>query len=60
MPLGAMVLYAIEDGYYFADPTAVFPGSDPGAWDDAGRGADGDLRFSIGCFLLTDGDRVVM
>jgi glyoxylase-like metal-dependent hydrolase (beta-lactamase superfamily II) len=60
LPLGAMVLYAIEDGSYFADPTQVFPGSDSKAWDDSGRESDGKLRFSIGCFVLTDGDRVVM
>lgn len=52
-----MTLYAIEDGWFQADPSVMFPGSDPAAWiphTDEG----GFLRVSLGCFAVVDGSRV--
>ncbi len=56
--LGALTLHAVEDGWYHTDPLASFPGSTSAAWEAAG--VTGRLRVRLGCFVVVDGERVVM
>ena len=51
-----MTLYAIEDGWFDADPAVMFPKSDPAAWAPH-IGESGMLRISIGCFVVVEGSK---
>ncbi len=57
IPVGSMTLYAIEDGWFHADPSVMFPGSDQTAWTPH-TDEEGMLRVSLGCFAVVDGSRV--
>ncbi len=57
---GRWKLYAIEDGWYRQHPLQNYPDSDVAAWAQHGVVPGGLLRVSFGCFLLTDGDRLLM
>ncbi|MFP3881878.1 MAG: MBL fold metallo-hydrolase [Actinomycetota bacterium] len=60
LTVGRFSLYAIQDGVYHIDPVSVFPDSDSDAWKGVALARDGMLGIGIGCFLVTDGDRVFM
>ncbi|MFO7547459.1 MAG: MBL fold metallo-hydrolase [Acidimicrobiia bacterium] len=58
---GSLGVFGVEDGWFFRDALAQFPDADPGVWvTGANPLVDGMLRISIGCFVITDGSRVVM
>lgn len=60
--LGSTVLYAIEDGWSHRDPHTWFIGSTPEAWvgHEEHLTPEGNLPVSYGCFLIDDGERLVM
>lgn len=62
MACGSYTLFAIEDGWFYRDPSIQFPDSDPEIWRRNRQWLedDGRIRISVGCFLLTDGSRAVM
>lgn len=61
MACGSHTLYAIEDGWFFRDPLAQFPDSDPEVWRRNPEWlADGQIRISVGCFLLAGDAGVTM
>lgn len=60
LTVGRFSLYAIQDGVYHVDPLSAFPNSDTDVWKHATLDNDGMLGIGMGCFLVTDGDRVVM
>lgn len=61
LPCGSFAVFAIEDGWFFRDPSEQFPDADRGSWGTHTAGmVDGRLRISIGCFVITDGSRTVM
>jgi glyoxylase-like metal-dependent hydrolase (beta-lactamase superfamily II) len=58
---GTFTLMAIEDGWFHRFPHETFPTSDPAYWKAHPEHlTDGKLRISMGCFLITDGDRTIM
>lgn len=60
LPCGDYTIYAIEDGYTYWDPLAMFPESTEADWRDQGLEPDGTLRHRYGCFLLQAEDRLLM
>lgn len=60
LTVGRFSIYAIQDGVYHIAPASAFPASDTDAWKGATLDHEGMLGIGIGCFLVTDGDRVVM
>ncbi len=61
MPCGAYTVYAIEDGWFFREPSEMFPESDPDVWDAHPEWlTDGQLRISLGCFLVVGGRSPVL
>jgi glyoxylase-like metal-dependent hydrolase (beta-lactamase superfamily II) len=60
--IGSTVLYAIEDGWSHRDPHTWFIGSTPEAWvgHEEHLTAESLLPVAYGCFLIDDGERLVM
>lgn len=58
--VGRFTMFAIKDGVYHTDPRASFPDSDSAVWDGEPLTEDGKLGVEIGCFLVSDGDRIFM
>ena len=57
---GRYTLFVIEDGYYWRDVDAYHEQADEHDWRFHPRNAGGQARMNFGCYLLTDGDRVIM
>lgn len=61
MPCGGFTVYAIEDGWFFREPGAFLPDSDPAFWRTHPEFlVEGRVRVSMGCFVVTDGTRTVV
>lgn len=57
---GDYVLYVIEDGYYFRDPTTYYPEATDHDWRFHRRNEEGKARLNFGCSLITDGEQTIM
>lgn len=57
---GRYTLFVIEDGYYWRDVGSYHEEATDHDWRFHPRNDAGHARMNFGCFLLTDGDRVVM
>jgi glyoxylase-like metal-dependent hydrolase (beta-lactamase superfamily II) len=50
----------IEDGFYWRDPAGYHPEATEVDWRFHPRNDRGQVRMNFGCYLITDGERVVM
>lgn len=58
---GRYTIYAIEDGWFFLNPAEQFPDADPDVWRSHPDAlTDGQLRSSIGCFVIAGGKSPIM
>lgn len=57
---GRYTLFVIEDGYYWRDIGAYHESATEHDWRFHPRNDAGQARMNFGCFLLTDGDRILM
>lgn len=57
---GEYVLYVIEDGFYWRDPTTYHTESTEHDWRFHTRDKKGKARLNFGCSLITNGDQTIM